>query len=221
MFTGIIEEIGRIEKVRSLSEGKLFYFSAHTILEDLMIDDSVSVNGVCLTVTNISNNSFTATAVQETLNRSTLGKLPQYAKVNFERALKIDSRLGGHIVQGHADGVGKTISVENKGTGKSFKIEIPDHLMRYIIEKGSITIDGISLTVASISQNRITIWAIPHTLQQTTLSDLKAGSLVNIEVDLVGKYVERFISHHLNDQTQTINKKPKKDEHWLRSLGYE
>ena len=212
MFTGLIEEIGKINKISSVTEGICLQIAAQRVIEDLMPDHSVSVNGVCLTATRVEKSYFEVTAIKETLARSTLTEVKIGQSVNLERAMRLGDRLGGHLVQGHVDGVGKVIAVTSNGKSKIVEIEIPQHLCNYTIEKGSIAIDGVSLTIASIQKNRIQISIIPYTLNHTILQFCRKGILVNIEVDMIGKYIERMI--------QNKESKEKIDEAWLRSLGY-
>jgi riboflavin synthase len=212
MFTGLIEEIGSVERVTVISSGRQFRIACRNITEDLAPDDSVSVNGVCLTATTVEAKYFEATAVEETLGRSTLKGLKPGDRVNLERALRLNDRLGGHIVQGHVDGVGKIVSLVRQGAGSLLKIQIPEGLSKYTIEKGSIAVDGVSLTIASVDGYFISISVIPHTLQKTTLQFAKPGTEVNIEVDFMGKYVERFLRPSSRDS--------KMNEAWLRSMGY-
>lgn len=212
MFTGIVEEIGILETVRNVPDGRVFTISARTVLEDLRPDHSVCVDGVCLTATSVSESRFEATAVRETLARSTLGDLNRGIPVNLERALRLSDRLGGHIVQGHVDGTGTVEKVVKRGTGYDVSIRLPDALGLYALEKGSIAVNGISLTIASLGPGRVTVSVIPHTWKQTTMHALKTGARVNIETDFLGKYVERFILQR--DRSRL-------DENELRSLGYE
>ena len=212
MFTGIVEEVGKINKNWFVREGRCFQITAQKVLEDLMPDHSVSVNGVCLTVTKIEKSYFEMIAVEETLTRSTLSEIKTGQRVNLERAMKLGDRLGGHFVQGHVDDVGKVIAIETKGKSKVIEIEIPQSLTSYVIEKGSIAMDGVSLTITSIKRNHLKISVIQYTLEHTTLKLYRTGSRVNIEVDLLGKYVERML--------QNKKAKGKMDETWLRSMGY-
>jgi len=212
MFTGIIEEIGTLQRVVPVSHGRRFHITAKRVLEDLKPEDSVAVNGVCLTVTNRDRTTFKVTAVDETLERSTLRNLGAGRKVNLERALRVGDRMGGHWVQGHIDGMGNVVSSKRQGDGLLLTIEIPEHLIKYTAEKGSIAIDGVSLTIADVSDHRITVAVIPYTLEHTTLGSLRNGSQVNIEVDVLGKYVERL----LESRTQ----KGRMDEASMRSMGY-
>lgn len=212
MFTGIIEEMGIIERVTPVSHGRHFRISAIRVLEDLSTEDSISVSGVCLTTTKVDKNFFDVTAVDETLQRSTLSELTLKSKVNLERALRFNDRLGGHLVQGHIDGIGNVRSAVSKGASTLLEIEIPKHLARYIVEKGSIAIDGISLTIAKIHQDRLTISIIPYTLEHTTLGFIRPGCKVNLEVDMFSKYAEKFFQH--------LTRNEKMGENWYRSMGY-
>ena len=212
MFTGIIEEIGTLQRVVPVSHGQRFHITAKRILDDLKPEDSVAVNGVCLTVTNLDRTTFEVTAVDETLERSTLRRLSTGQKVNLERALRMGDRMGGHWVQGHIDGTGNVVSSKRRGDGLLITIEIPERLIKYAVEKGSMAIDGVSLTIADVSTHRITVAIIPYTLEHTTLGSLRNGNQVNIEVDVLGKYVERL----LESRTQ----KGRMDEASLRSMGY-
>ena len=212
MFTGIIEEIGTLQRVVPVSHGRRFHITAKRVLEDLKPEDSVAVNGVCLTATNIDRTTFEVTAVDETLERSTLHRLGTGQKVNLERALRVGDRVGGHWVQGHIDGTGNVVSSKRRGDGLLLTIEIPEHLIKYAVEKGSIAIDGVSLTITDVSTHRMTVSIIPYTLEHTTLGSLRIGSQVNLEVDVLGKYVERL----LENRTQ----KGRMDEASLHSMGF-
>lgn len=212
MFTGIVEEIGIIQKIKTLSGGKQFLVKASRVLEDLSAEDSIAINGVCLTATDVEQVGFTATAVEETLKKSTLDALRERDSVNLERAMKMNGRLGGHIVQGHVDGVGKVVSITKKGTGSLFKIDVPDTIIQLTVSKGSIAIDGISLTIAEIEGNQITVAVIPFTMENTNMGSLKPGMNVNLESDIIGKYVQKLLHSHQG--------RSKMDEQWLRSMGY-
>ena len=194
MFTGIIEEMGTIKKIEPTPSGKRFTITAEKVLSDLSIEDSISVSGVCLTVIECDAGSFQATVVQETLQTSILGEINTGFQVNLERAMKGNSRFGGHFVYGHVDGMGSIISIVDRGENRIIEIEVPSNLQKYMIKKGSVALDGISLTIADISHNRIVISIIPYTLQNTTIIHQKIGNKVNIEVDVVGKFIERFIN---------------------------
>lgn len=210
MFSGIIEEIGQIEKIEIIKGGKKLYISAQKIFDDLNIGDSLSVNGVCLTVTSINKNYFTADAVGETLNKTTLSNINQKTYVNLERAIKYNERIGGHLIQGHVNAKGQIVNFEKLGENYLLEIEIPEYLMKYIIKEGSIAIDGISLTIADLEYNKVRISIIPHTYENTILKYKKKNDLVNIEIDLIAKYIENFINNYLsknNDLTEELLKK--------------
>ncbi|MFC1568641.1 riboflavin synthase [bacterium] len=212
MFTGLVEELGIIERIDTLADGRRFKIQAIKSCRDLKIDDSIAVNGVCLTVTDVQTKSFSATAVQETLLRSTLTKLHQGDFVNLERALLASSRIGGHWVQGHVDAVGKITAIKEMGTGWLISVFIPESLLKYCVEKGSIAMDGISLTIASLSEQEIKLAVIPHTFINTRIKYMKLGFEVNIEVDILAKYVERMMFHDTNKDSH--------DETWYRSKGF-
>jgi len=193
MFTGLIEEIGRIDKIIPNKEGRGLQIDSNIVIEDIKLGDSVSVDGVCLSVTGIGNKNFKVQAVQETLQRSTLQNIKTGAPVNLERAMLPTSRFGGHFVQGHVDAIGKILSWEMTGQSALLKILAPDKVMKYIVEKGSITINGISLTVAALEESMLSIALIPITLKETNLGQKKVGDHVNIEVDTIAKYVENLL----------------------------
>ena len=193
MFTGIVEEVGILEKVKKGTHSAILTIRAAQVLEGTKIGDSIAVNGICLTVTTLSSDTFTADVMHETLNRSSLAGLGSGSLVNLERAMAADGRFGGHIVSGHVDGVGKIVEIQKDDNAIWYTIEAGEAILRYIVEKGSITIDGISLTVAKVGKNRFSISAIPHTVAQTILQEKKKGSLVNLETDLIGKYVEKLL----------------------------
>lgn len=211
MFTGIIEEIGIVKEVFSRGSGKRIQIGAQRVLSDLAVDQSIAVNGVCLTVVEITDNFFSADAVMETLAKSTLAQLRSNDKVNLERALRLQDRLGGHLVQGHVDGPGTIRRLTQAPSASSLTIEIPHELERYTIPKGSIAIDGVSLTIAQKERNSITIAVIPHTWQQTIFQFKKAGDTVNIEVDFLAKYIEQLI----NKTGET-----KLTSEWLKQQGF-
>ena len=193
MFTGIIEEKGRILSIKPGSRSCVLTIAGKKIFSDLRIGHSVAVNGVCLTARTVSPDHFTADVMRETLERSSLGRLRPGSKVNLERAMAADGRFGGHIVSGHIDGTGTISRIEKDDNAIWYTIETPANLLRYIVEKGSIAIDGISLTVARITDHDFSVSIIPHTAAETTLSEKKSGDPVNLENDLVGKYVEKLL----------------------------
>lgn len=194
MFTGIIEEIGTITGVSKGRNSAILTVSANKVLTGTQIGDSIAVNGVCLTVTDIRNNCFTADVMHETLNRSSLSQAEKGSRVNLERAMSADGRFGGHIVSGHIDGTGTVIDIRQDDNAIWFTIAAEPKIMRYVIEKGSVTIDGISLTVAKLGNADFAISAIPHTVAQTILQYKKKGDTVNLENDIIGKYVERLLT---------------------------
>jgi riboflavin synthase len=194
MFTGIVEELGRVKAVIPDDGGARIEIEATKVLDDARIGDSIAVNGCCLTVVERADNWWAADAVTETLERTTLGALHAGDPINLERPVRLQDRLGGHIVQGHVDGVGCVAEQVALPDGSSrITIEAPPEVLRYVVEKGSIAVDGISLTVASLAPTRFDIAVIPHTLAVTTLGARRLGARVNIEVDVLAKYVERLL----------------------------
>jgi riboflavin synthase len=189
MFTGIVEEVGQVSEIGMSRGAKRISIRAEKVLDDLKIDDSIAINGVCLTVIDRKRESFSVEAVEETLKKSTLGNLRTGAEANLERALEVGSRLGGHFVQGHVDGVARVTGFRQQAGGKLLSLNIPAGLRVYTIPKGSITVDGVSLTIARLDGGKAQIALIPHTLAVTTLGRLKVGDHVNIEADMLGKYV--------------------------------
>ena len=190
MFTGIIEEVGSVQSVG----GGCLAIKARKVLQDVRLGDSIAVNGVCLTVTSFDGNSFQADVMPETIRRTSLAELKTGSPVNLERALTLNTRLGGHIVSGHIDGVGKIVSLREEKNAVLMKISADGGILRYIVEKGSVALDGISLTVAEVTEGDFTVSLIPHTRQVTNLSHKRAGSLINIENDIIGKYVEKLLA---------------------------
>ena len=194
MFTGIIEEMGNVATIEMRPDGARLRIRAGALIEDAGIGESIAVSGVCLTMVDVASGEFAADLAAETLRRTTLGQLRPGDPVNLERPLRLDQRLGGHIVQGHVDGVGTIASVKTEGDGIWMEIDAPLALAPYVAEKGSIAVDGISLTVAGVSVGgRFAVALIPHTLAVTTLGRADAGSGVNLEVDILAKYVERLL----------------------------
>ena len=193
MFTGIIEELGTVERVTRGRVSAVIAIRAEHILSDLKIGDSVAVNGVCLTATGLTGHGFTADVMHETLDRSALVGLGPGSRVNLERAMAANGRFGGHIVAGHVDGVGTIAAIEKDDNAIWFTITAPAQVLRYVVEKGSIAIDGISLTVARVETDRFAVSVIPHTAAVTLLGQRRTGDRVNLESDLVGKYVERLL----------------------------
>lgn len=196
MFTGIIEEIGTVRRIEHGAKGARLTIQAKTVLEDTRIGDSIATNGVCLTVVSMTGDSFSADVMAESLRRSSLGTLQGGSPVNLERAMAANGRFGGHIVSGHIDGTGTIASQKREDNAVWVKIKTPAPLLRYIVEKGSIAIDGVSLTVAAVTDTDFSVSIIPHTGAQTILLGKKPGDQVNLECDVIGKYVEKLTAPH-------------------------
>ena len=196
MFTGIIEEIGTVRRIEHGAKGARLTIQAKTVLEDTRIGDSIATNGVCLTVVSMTGDSFSADVMAESLRRSSLGTLQGGSPVNLERAMATNGRFGGHIVSGHIDGTGTIASQKREDNAVWVKIKTPAPLLRYIVEKGSIAIDGVSLTVAAVTDTDFSVSIIPHTGAQTILLGKKPGDPVNLECDVIGKYVEKLTVPH-------------------------
>jgi riboflavin synthase len=193
VFTGIIRERGRIAEVDGDADARHLRIEAPTTASQLAVGDSVSVDGCCLTATEVEDGQFAVTAVPETISRTTLGALAQGDEVNLETATRAGEPLGGHYVQGHVDGVGRVETVEPEEEGVRVRISAPPQLMRYCVEKGSVAVGGVSLTVAAITDGAFEVALVPHTLEQTTLGGAQPGDTVNIEVDILAKYVEKLV----------------------------
>ncbi|MFG2000007.1 riboflavin synthase [Spirillospora sp. NPDC048911] len=194
MFTGIVEELGEIEAIESVHDSVKLTIRGPLVTQDAVHGASIAVNGVCLTVVDVKDETFTADVIQETLDKSSLGALEPGSRVNLERPVRLSDRLGGHLVQGHVDGVGEIVSREPGERWDVVTFSLPAHLSRYLVDKGSITIDGISLTVVEAGADRFSVALIPTTLSLTTLGHKKPGDPVNLEVDVVAKYVERMLA---------------------------
>jgi riboflavin synthase len=225
MFTGLIEELGVIRAVRPQGTGLRLTVEARKVLDDVKIDDSVSINGACQTVVALTNTTFDVDTVRETLEKTTLVSFGVGKRVNLERAMQLGARLGGHLVQGHVDTRGTVVSVESQQGSWLLTVRFPEEFTRYVIPVGSICIDGVSLTAARVQANTLTVAVIPHTWKSTTLAELTAGAAVNLEFDLIGKYVERMLASgidpHSTPQTNNHNAKPSQlNEAWLASMGY-
>lgn len=197
MFTGIVEEIGLIADLTELADARTFTIRAQRVLDGVAHGDSIAVNGVCLTVVDHRSDSFTVDVMKQTLDHSTLGTLSVGASVNLERAARLDSRLGGHLVQGHVDGVGTVVAVSPGEHWTVVAVHAPESLLRYVVAQGSITVNGVSLTVSSLNDamQEFTVSLIPTTLRDTTLGSLDIGDHVNLEVDVLAKYVERLVAN--------------------------
>ncbi|RMF69959.1 MAG: riboflavin synthase [Calditrichaeota bacterium] len=212
MFTGLVEEVGRVTQASRRGGALRLTIAAEHVVQDLEVDDSIAVNGVCLTAVEVKGSSFLVEAVEETLRKTTLASLRTGSRVNLERSLTLADRLGGHFVQGHVDGVGRVTSLQKQKGGVLLNVRLPSYLMKYVISEGSIAIDGVSLTVARLAGDEITISLIPHTLELTTLGEVHPGQAVNIEVDVIGKYVESIL---------TKSDAGKLTEAWMQRLGYD
>jgi len=198
MFTGIVEERGTVASVEPLTNAERIAIRGSVVLADVRPGDSIAVNGVCLTVVDIGPDTFTADVMQETLHRSSLGSAGVGSEVNLERAARLDSRLGGHLVQGHVDGTGEVLVIEPDPHWTLMRISLPAGLGRYVVEKGSITVDGVSLTVVGVDDDGFSVSLIPTTLAETTLGSRRVGDTVNLEVDAIAKYVERLMQGRLS-----------------------
>lgn len=200
MFTGIVEEMGTVVANERSERSARLTLTAPTVHDGIQLGDSVAINGCCLTVVNINGKQLSFDAVPETLNRTNLGPLSPDDHVNLERSLVVGARLGGHFVQGHIDGVGTLLSLTPDENAVVMEFSAPPALRRYLVEKGSIAIDGVSLTVAELRPESFTVWIIPHTREVTTLGIRQIGDAVNLECDLLGKYIERLLNDRLNSE---------------------
>jgi riboflavin synthase len=215
MFTGIIEEIGSICKIVPIRGGKRIYIRARVIHTDMNIGDSVAVNGICLTVTGLDKDLFIVEAVGETLKKTSIRHWALHREVNLERAVQAQGRLGGHFVQGHVNGLARVLRLENRGENWYLQLEIPQDLGMYLIREGSLAVDGISLTIADITGRKIGISIIPHTYKHTTLSTWRSGQQVNVEVDLLARYLEKWMQKaETNPRRETFSAE------WFKNLGY-
>jgi riboflavin synthase len=217
MFTGIIEGVGTVRSIRSKGDGAEIEIGCDFDLERTNIGESIAVNGVCLTVTSRLGKAFWADVSAETLRITTLGDLKKDDPVNLERALTVGSRLSGHIVQGHVDGIGNITAVDRHDESIDFTVSIPEDLSRYIVEKGSVAVDGVSLTVTRCFEDKFTVSIIPHTKLQTTFLNHRVGDRVNLEVDIIGKYVEKL---RFLDREQYEKKGSKITEEFLKKHGF-
>ena len=213
MFTGIIEEIGKITSIVPIAGGKKLKISARTIMNDVKVNDSVCINGVCLTVVRIDGDSFWVDAVGATLEKTTFSDVHVSNVVNLERALKLNDRLGGHFVQGHVNTTGIIREIKKLGDNYFLKIHLPTETEKYVIQEGSVTVDGISLTIAEVEDSEIGISIIPHTWQNTNLKERKIGDKVNIETDFIAKYIENMNLKYNSTGKTNIT------ENWLKERG--
>ena len=205
MFTGIVEELAQIKSIKPKSKGIRYAISAEVVVDDLKIGDSISVNGVCLTIVKRGKDSFCMDLVEETLNKSNLGELKVGDFVNLERAMKVSDRLGGHIVQGHVETLGVILEKQMQDEEAILSVGLDPEWMRFCIPKGSITLDGVSLTIASINGNIIEIALISHTLENTTLGIKGKSETLNIETDIIGKYIDRLLSFDAEEEIIDTN----------------
>jgi riboflavin synthase len=212
MFTGIIEEIGKIEEISKHGHNLKLRVKAPKILTDLKVGDSININGACQTVIATNGDSFTVEAVEETLQKTNLGELKRNDEVNLERALRLSDKLGGHLVTGHIDCAGKIKSITKREGSFLYEFQLPEKFLIYLVEKGSVAVDGISLTVVEVKEYSFTVAIIPFTLENTTLGTKTVGDLVNIETDLIGKYVERM-STSKKDKCEITRE-------WLKDKGW-
>jgi riboflavin synthase len=193
VFTGLIEDVGTVESVERTDDGARLRIASH-LAADLALGDSIAVNGCCLTATAVDENGFETEAMNQTLQITALGGVEQGSRVNLELAMRAGDRLGGHIVQGHVDGVGTATSTEDDGFARRVRVDLPTQLLRYIVDKGSITLSGVSLTVAELGETWAEVSLIPETLERTNLGDLAPGDRLNVECDVIAKYVERLVA---------------------------
>lgn len=206
MFTGIIEEIGIVKNIKKGAHSVRLTVEGRKIFDDLKLGDSVATSGVCLTVTEISNSTFSADVMNVTISKSSLGSLTIGNRVNLERAMPAYGRFGGHIVSGHIDGTGKITSIKKDDIAIWYTIKTNESIIQHIVEKGSVAIDGISLTIAKVAHDSFSVSIIPHTAKETTLSEKNIGSLVNLENDIVGKYIEKFSQSNKSITKEFLNK---------------
>jgi len=200
MFAGIIQAQGNIKEIRSSNKGAVFVLNSNSLdLSDVSIGDSIAVNGVCLTVTQLDDNSFSTDISQETLNCTTFSQLKKGQNINLEKSLRIDQGIDGHLVSGHVDGVGKVASIAIEGESTRMKIKVDDNLVKYIAKKSSICINGVSMTVNEIDGNVFSVNIIPHTFSVTTLDELKVNSQVNIEIDIIARHIEQLLNHRTDE----------------------
>ena len=216
MFTGIVEECGTVLDVLKNGVSGSVQIQASTVLEGTKTGDSIAVNGVCLTVTKLTKSSFTADVMAETFRRTNLGNLGKNSRVNLERAMAADGRFGGHIVSGHIDGTGIISRIKEEGNAVWIYISAPQSILNLIVEKGSVAVDGISLTVDAVSDKEFAVSVIPHTRENTALSGKKTGAVVNLENDIIGKYVQKLTgTAQINESSETQSERDKKILDWL------
>ncbi|MCP3033016.1 riboflavin synthase [Halobacillus sp. A1] len=206
MFTGIVEEIGSVKGIKTKTEALEISIQAKDILDDVNLGDSISINGVCLTVTSYTDRSVEFDVMPETFRATNLNELKQGSPVNLERAMAAGGRFGGHLVSGHIDGTGQIVNKTPESNAVYYEIELPDELIKYFVYKGSIAVDGTSLTVFGVKENKVTISLIPHTMEHTVLGNKGTGDRVNIECDMIGKYVAHFLGKDEPDEKSQMTK---------------
>lgn len=206
MFTGIVEELGVIKQIQRRGKAISLEIGADVILSDIKLGDSISVNGTCLTVTSFGTDSFTADVVPETMERTSLSQIQIGTRVNLERAMAADGRFGGHFVSGHIDGTGTIMKKQRFENAVIVEFEVGEHVLQYVVEKGSVAIDGISLTVMDVTSRGFSVSVIPHTLKETVLQFKAEGDLVNVECDMLGKYVQKFLQKQHRENENTLNR---------------
>jgi len=214
MFTGIIEEIGKISSIHPIAGGMRMKISSSKILDDISVDDSICVSGVCLTAIKVEDDGFWVEAVGATLEKTTFSKMQLSSSVNLERSMRLNDRLGGHFVQGHTNGTGTILEINKLGENYFLKIKVNESLEKYLIEEGSITIDGVSLTIAELDGSKVGISLIPHTWHNTIIQYKKIGDNVNVETDVLAKYIEKLLGKNGANDNIYIT------ENWLKELGY-
>ncbi|GFN34829.1 riboflavin synthase [Tepidimicrobium xylanilyticum] len=214
MFTGLVEEVGKVLDIKKSNKIWTMTFECKKIVEDITIGDSIAINGVCLTVKEFDKNLFKVDVMAETIRKTNLGFIQSGDYVNFERALRVGDRLGGHVVTGHIDGTGVIEEIEEEGDSMWITISSSKDILKYIVHKGSIAIDGVSLTISFVDEEKFKVAIIPHTKVVTTLATKKINDLVNIECDLVGKYIERFLSY------KKVQNESKIDINFLKNNGF-
>ena len=209
MFTGLIQEVGVIQSITTNPEGREFIIKAPNLIKEIEVNDSVATNGVCLTATAVGMDTFKVQAIHMTLEKTSIGKLKLQDKVNLELSLRPTDRLGGHFVQGHVNGLGQIKEISKIGQNWEIEVSFPQNLRKYMILEGSITLDGISLTIARLTPTTLTVAIIPHTLEKTSLPHKKVGDVLNLEVDMIAKYIENFLS---------LNKESPKAQDWGKNF---
>lgn len=200
MFTGLIEDVGKIKQLKKTAQGLKLTVEASKVLEDIKLGDSIATQGVCLTVTDITPSTFSVDIMKESIDRSSFKALKVGSLLNLERSVTLHTRLGGHMVSGHVDGVGSVMGIEKVGIATLYTIRTPETLLKYIVEKGSIACDGISLTVVKVLASAFQVSIIPHTAAHTSWKDLKIGDMINLEVDMMAKYVEKILDAQLKER---------------------